>query len=747
MYRNILKTFCLLTIFILFSACQEKKYHIGVSQCLHNDWNRQLIKDLQREKNSNPKVELDIAPDVKGVSEQIADIRRLIQKRVDLIMILPEEAEALSPVVDEAAAAGIPVVLIDSETASNSYTARVCVDNTDIGIRGGQFASYSLNGHGRIIEVMGIKESTSTLERRNGFHQVLSNYPDIQIIDSCATDWTYESAFPLIDSLIALHPDVDLIAAQNDPLAIAAYDACRRHNLPKMPFIMGIDALAGEGQGIQSVLEGKIDATWANPTCGLESFQLAMDILEGRPYKRINKLHTQLIDRNNVSVVIRQEQRIEKLNRRIEEVNGRMGLYLERSNMLQLLILATVFVLVLIIGFVTYAIWGMRQRDKLRMKVEEATQAKLDFFSNVSHSFRTPLTLIADPLRTLLKEGDLTERQKELLGLIGRHSDELLKLVDKVLNVLQDDLLKNGEQLDAVAQQSVQSSMDAVPIHNKNHAAAPIIDVEESRKSILIIDNNAEIRKYLAMVLQNKNYLVLTASDGEEGLEIAAQNIPDLVICDVMMPVMDGLECCRLLKADQATSHIPVLLLTAYALDDQRIQGYQSGADAYITKPFNTDVLCARIENLINSRKYINPQNDRYKEMNHAEFSDVDRGFYNHFYSFVSEHIGNANLDIQQLSEEFNMSRVQLYRKCKSITGLSPVELIRLIRLKAATQMLQDGNKTISEIAYEVGFSSPSYFAKCYKDQFNESPTDVQKRNKANQQTSVETQQSEPANT
>jgi len=732
-YNHILKTYCLLIAFILLTACNEKEYHIGVSQCLHNDWNRELIKDLQREANSNPAVKLDIASDVKGVSGQIADVRRLIKAKADLIMILPEEAEALSPVVDEAAAAGIPVILIDSETASSNYTARVCVDNIDIGKRSGQFASYSLNGSGKIIEVLGIKESTSTIERRSGFYEVISNYPNLQVIDSCDTDWTYESALPLLDSLIALHPDVDLIAAQNDPLAIAAYDACKKHNLRKKPLIIGVDALAGKGQGIQSVLNGKIDATCTNPTCGLESFLLALDILEGRPYERITKLHTQLIDRENVSMVLRQEQRVEMLNNRIEEVNGRMGMYLERSNMLQLLILAAIILIILIIGFVTYVIWAMRQRDNLRKKVEEATQAKLTFFTNVSHSFRTPLTLIADPIQTLLKEGGLTERQKELLGLLGRHAEDLLKLVEKVHNVLQDDLLKNGERLDAVAQQSVQSTMSAADLRNKTYNTSPIIDAEETRKSVLIIDDNADIRRYLTMVLQKKNYLVLTAPNGEEGLYMAKQNIPDLVVCDVMMPVMDGLECCRLIKADQVTSHIPVLLLTAYTLDDQRIQGYQSGADAYITKPFNSDVLCARIENLIDNRKLVNPNNDRYKEMERAEFSDADRSFYNHFHSFVSDNLSNTDLDIQQLSEEFNMSRVQLYRKCKSITGQSPVELIRLIRLKAARQLLENSSMSVSEITYEVGFSSPSYFAKCYKDQFNESPTDAQKRNKANQ--------------
>ena len=172
---------------------------------------------------------------------------------------------------------------------------------------------------------------------------------------------------------------------------------------------------------------------------------------------------------------------------------------------------------------------------------------------------------------------------------------------------------------------------------------------------------------------------------------------------------------------------------TAKALKEDVLEGFKIGADDYITKPFNADVLCARIANLIASRKHIDTSNDRYQEMERAEFSSVDRGFINHMHSYVTEHLADADLDVQQLSEEFGMSRVQLYRKCKSITNQSPVEIIRIIRLKAATQLLKTTDKTVAEIAYEVGFSSPSYFAKCYKDQYNVSPTDIQKQRSATQ--------------
>jgi len=730
MSKKLIRYITLLCFLIsVFSSCREHKYHIGLSQCYHNNWNLQLNREFSREANSHPEIKLEMRVTDQGVQGQIADIRQLVEQGVDLIMIAPEMADSLSPIINEVVTSGIPVVLIDSETSSSDYTALVCVNNEDIGRHCAQFAVRNLGGHGNVISAMGVKGSSNTDDRHNGFLEGLSDAPDIHIVDSCYTDWTYDVALPLLDSLVRLHPDVDLIACQSDPIAIAAYDACIKNQLPKLPLILGVDALMGEGNGIQSVLDGKIAATCTNPTGSQEAMHLAIDILEGRPYKRVNMLQTQLIDHGNVKLVMMQEQRIDRLNRQIEEINGTLGHYFKRANLFQFVIIIGILLLLLIIGFVSFVIHNSKQKALLRQRVEESTRAKLTFFANVSHSFRTPLTLIADPIRTLLSEGQLTEHQKEMLELMDKNADELQKLVAKVLDVLQDDLLKSGERLDAVAQQSVQNTSSPAQLRNRTFGAHPEVEADKNRKTILIIDDNLDIRKYLSLALTQRNYLVLTAPNGEEGLYMAQQNIPDLIICDVMMPVMDGLECCRLLKADVTTSRIPVVMLTAYALDDQRIQGYQSGADAYITKPFNTQVLCARIANLIESRKFINTSSmNRHEEMDKAELGNIDRNMLNHFHSFVMEHIDDLSLDIQQLCDEFSMSRVQLYRKCKSLTGQSPNELIRIIRLKAATQLLETSSKSVSEIAYETGFSSPSYFAKCYKDQYNESPTDVQKR-------------------
>lgn len=725
---NYLALLCLLLIG--FSSCSNHTHKIGVSQCYHNNWNLQLERDLRREGNSHPEIELDARLTYDGVQGQIADIRQMIRNRVDLIMVAPEVADSISPIINEAIQAGIPVILIDSESSDSDYTALVCVNNEDIGHHCAQFAIRNLGGHGTIIAMMGVKGSSNTADRHRGFREGLAAYPDIHVIDSCYTDWTYETAYPLIDSLIRLHPDVDFLACQSDPLAIAAHDACVNNHLAKMPLILGVDALMGEGNGIQSVLEGKISATCTNPTGSHEAIQLALDILEGRPYQRINMLQSQLIDPGNVKLVLTSEQRVDRMNRRIEQINGTLGFYFKRANLLQMFTIVCILLILMGIGLIFFIIRYTRQKSILRQRAQEATLAKLSFFTNVSHSFRTPLTLIADPIRTLLREGGLNDRQREMLELMNKNADELQALTDKVLSVLQDDLLKDGERLDLVALQSAQSTSSPAEFRNRTVSINPepeVID-DQNQKTILIIDDNADIRRYLSLSLTERNFLALTAPNGEEGLHVAQQNLPDLIICDVMMPVMDGLECCRRLKDNPITSHIPVVMLTAYALDDQRIQGYQSGADAYITKPFNTEVLCARIANLLESRKRINTQNDRNKEMEQAEFSDKDRELVNHFHSYVTQHMGNLDLGVQQLCEEFNMSHIQLYRKCKSLTGQSPIEIIRVMRLKAATRLLQNTSKTVSEIAYETGFSSPSYFAKCYKDQYHESPTDVQRR-------------------
>lgn len=266
----------------------------------------------------------------------------------------------------------------------------------------------------------------------------------------------------------------------------------------------------------------------------------------------------------------------------------------------------------------------------------------------------------------------------------------------------------------------------------------------DDRPLLLVIDDNEDILNMVSELLKD-TYCIITASNGKDGIRMASKYVPDLIICDMMMPVMDGLECCRRLKGEMSTSHIPVLMLTACSMDEQRIQSYESGADGYVAKPFNSRLLSMRCKNLIDNRKRIKeiwassaavgsvaqPSSDQESE--HANKSipvagDIDSEFYARFLANVKAGMGNPELSVDMLASEMGMGRSQLYRKIKALTNFSPVELLRNLRLKQARELLTTTEKSISEIAYEVGFTAPAYFTKCYREMYGETPTDVRAR-------------------
>ena len=250
---------------------------------------------------------------------------------------------------------------------------------------------------------------------------------------------------------------------------------------------------------------------------------------------------------------------------------------------------------------------------------------------------------------------------------------------------------------------------------------------DSSKPSVLVIDDNEDIRSYVHTLLHT-DYTVIEAADGSEGIRKAMKYVPDLIISDVMMPGIDGIECCRRLKSELQTCHIPVILLTACSLDEQRIQGYDGGADSYISKPFSSQLLMARVRNLIDSHRRLKQFFGDGQTLAKEDVCDMDKDFVERFKSLIDEKMGDSGLNVEDLGKEMGLSRVQLYRKIKSLTNYSPNELLRIARLKKAASLLASSDMTVAEIGYEVGFSSPSYFTKCYKEQFGESPTDFLKR-------------------
>jgi len=260
---------------------------------------------------------------------------------------------------------------------------------------------------------------------------------------------------------------------------------------------------------------------------------------------------------------------------------------------------------------------------------------------------------------------------------------------------------------------------------------------DPNKPLLLVVDDNEDICQMIGELL-NDDYSLIYASNGKEGLHMAAKYVPDLIISDIMMPVMDGLEFCRLIKEEISTSHIPVLLLTACSMDEQRAEGYESGADGYLAKPFNAGVLKARCRSLIANRKLIRdlwtggknkliiplqPSSNRP-----VPRKDTENEFYARFLDIVKSQMGNPDLNIDRLAADMNLGRSQLYRKIKALTNYTPVELLRNIRLKHARELLTTTQKTISEIAYEVGFSTPAYFTRCYREMFDETPSELRER-------------------
>lgn len=244
------------------------------------------------------------------------------------------------------------------------------------------------------------------------------------------------------------------------------------------------------------------------------------------------------------------------------------------------------------------------------------------------------------------------------------------------------------------------------------------------RKSLLVVEDNEDFRNFLCNHL-TEYYEVMEAVNGKEAFEILIDKLPDLVISDVMMPEMDGYQLCRLIKNDRRSSHIPVILLTAHSAKEHIVQGLELGADEYITKPFNLDILLLRINKLMEQRAETHSQIKQKREINPSEInvSSLDEKLIEKAIKCVEENIDNADFSVEMLSHEMAMSRVHLYKKLLSITGKTPIEFIRIIRLKRAAQLLGKSQLSISEIAYQVGFNNPKYFSRYFKEEFGMLPS------------------------
>jgi CheY-like chemotaxis protein/anti-sigma regulatory factor (Ser/Thr protein kinase) len=250
---------------------------------------------------------------------------------------------------------------------------------------------------------------------------------------------------------------------------------------------------------------------------------------------------------------------------------------------------------------------------------------------------------------------------------------------------------------------------------------------DDDANSVLIVEDNADMARYIASCLK-PNYKITFAKDGKEGLELASAQIPDIIVTDVMMPIMDGFELTQKLQADANTNHIPIIVLTSKALQEDRLEGITSGADAYLTKPFQKKELQLRMQMLIAKRKQLQ---QRYAvntivEQKEEQPKPKDKNliFLNAVIQHIQEHIDDSNFGATELAKAMAMSDSQLYRKLKAISNTSTAIFIRKVRLEKAKELLKTTDLPISEIAYATGFNDPNWFSKTFKDEFKQSPTE-----------------------
>jgi DNA-binding response OmpR family regulator len=270
------------------------------------------------------------------------------------------------------------------------------------------------------------------------------------------------------------------------------------------------------------------------------------------------------------------------------------------------------------------------------------------------------------------------------------------------------------------------------PVSTKENNKDAVLEelLGQERKKILVVEDEPEIRFILKDILKD-DYIVYEAGDGDEALGLIGKILPDLIICDVMMPNMNGLELCNRVKNISATCHIPFILLTARGSEDHRIEGYEAGADAYIPKPFNTVHLKVRIRKLL---EYHQKLHDFFKSNSAADVPDesempeTDKNFLLKLVKVIQENLEDGEFNAAVLEKEFCLSKMQLYRKLKTLTAMTPGEFIRHIRLKSAAELLTTTNLTVTEIFYRTGFNNQSYFFREFKKNYHCAPNEYREK-------------------
>jgi signal transduction histidine kinase/DNA-binding response OmpR family regulator/ABC-type xylose transport system substrate-binding protein len=895
---------------LLFAACTGSKkgehFTIAFSQCVESDhWRKTMLEEMKRELSFHPNITFYYEQADGNSEKQIEQVKEFLGKDIDLLIISPNEADPLTPIVEETYNKGIPVIVVDRKISTPLYSAYVGGDNYEVGKMAGQYAVELLNGKGNIIEITGLPKSSPTIERHKGFIEAVKNYPSVNIVQQINGEWLKEKAQDKLSSIVIQYPEVDLVYAHNDRMALGTYEVYKYINNVAKPRIIGVDGLPGKGAGLELVSDKIITATMLYPTGGEEAIRTAIKILNKKNFKKENLLQTTVIDSTNVRIMQLQAAKVASQQEQIERQQTLMTEQIKIYNNQRTFLFILGLSLALSLAFGGIAFYSLRENRKINKKLllqnleisdqkaqleimsakaQVANEAKVNFFTNMSHEFRTPLTLILGPLEELLANTknhstaqSLTLIQKNvfrLLRLVNQLMDfrkievekmklrasenDLVSFVSKIvqsyksiaqkrgidlrlitnerqINVWMDvsmmdkvifNLLSNAfkftndngfihiyvskEGDDAIIKvedngvgisknslehafevfyqgdyenykgsglglalskeliqlhkgtiavtsekwkgttfeihlplgsahlaknEMVEGEVDPAilyeheKIYTSDLQAPPVAKIGaeevkgEKEQSILIIEDNADLRQFLADKFRTE-YEILQAEDGQTALQQAFDTIPDMIICDVVIPGKDGMALTNIFKNDIRTSHIPIILLTAKTSIDQQIEGMKNKADAYVTKPFNVQFLDQTIKSLLSNRAILKEHftSDLSSSLKTQTIGKLDRKFINEFTTLVESNISNEDFNIDEICKTMGISRVQLYRKVKALLNININDYILNTRLQKAKYLLQNEESTVSEIAYKVGFSSPAYFSTVFKSKFGVTP-------------------------
>ena len=919
------KFLAILVSTFLFCACQEqvKHYRIGVSQCSEDLWRETVNSEILREADLYENIDVEIRSVRDDSDAQIQDIEYFIREKVDVLIVSPNESAELTPVITKAYQSGIPVILLDRKIDNDQYPASVGADNRQIGYEAGEYINALLKGEGEVVLVRGTKGSTADSERYEGFINALYDLrSNLHIKKEFHGNFLFLDAKESFLDYIAengYNKPADLVFAFNDQMAYGVSDAFAAVNESRTdkiqrPYIIGVDALSGSGGGIEYLSKGYIDATFIYPTGGDTVIELAQCILSGEPFEKENILKSTVVDASNLRLFDLQGKRILEQQKKVEELNSKVSMGLIRYTRQRYLLDITIFFIVVFVLLVILLYKSNSSKNKLNRKLqeqndsiqkhveilqlqknqlvelsrklEETTQAKLVFYTNISHEFKTPLSLIIGPVEDLMSRKDLDDDARKTLEIVHRSTSKLERLITELLdfrtyengkmvinysmgnlkqfisniNSLFEDVIRRrniqfefntrGEDfylpfdakkmeklytnlmsnafnhldkggggnirvflgitedrhckeielrvfnsgsyvpvserekifhrfysmdkdqkgtgiglslvssiVDAFGGEiSVESEKESgtefvvfIPVENDITTDASVdssyvpdfakqklatmssddfyIDIvdemcSDGKPVILVIEDNVDMLYYIKSVL-SKDYHVLLADNGELGLKKAEKFSPALIISDIMMPGMDGFEVCRTLKEKQKTENIPVILLTACSLEEQKAQGYEEGADVFVQKPFNVRTLKSIMKGLLEkgSKLKAATKSDwllgssvKASEKSSGQLLDSIR-------NYVEDHI-HEEISIEAMAQHLGFSKSKLYRELSEITEYSPIDIVNLIKLKKAVNLMLYDGFNISEAAFRSGFSSPSYFSRAFLKYYHERPKD-----------------------